>query len=221
MLAGLAALALVGLAKGSALVYTLGVAPQGAVADLGPGDRACQARIEPPDGASFGRIGFYPGTEQRPGPPVEVTVGTRAGDRTLGGGVLAAGYRTGSPPQLSHADVGEVRPARDQALVVCFENRGEERVQLWGTAGVASPSSSATVDGQPIDLDLGITLERPGERSLIGLAPEIAERASVFHAQWLSPAVYALLAALVLVGVPLLLLLGLRRAAAADDAAGA
>lgn len=220
LLAGFAALLVAGLTQGSARVYTLGVAPQGAVADLGPGDRACQAPIEPPDDSSFERIGFYAGTEGRPGPPIEVTVGPRAGGRTLGRGVLAAGYRTGSPPGLAYAAVGEVRPLRDEPLAVCFVNRGDSRVQLWGTSGVASPSSAATVNGGAIDLDIGVTFERSGERSLIGLAPEIADRASVFHAQWLSPAAYALLAAALLIGVPLLLLLALRRAAAADGDSG-
>jgi hypothetical protein len=214
LLIGFAALLLVGLSKGSALVYTLGVAPQGPVAQLKPGSRACQGPVRLPDGSRFERIGFYPRAAGGPGSPVGVTVRAAAGGPTLARGVLAGGYRSGSPPPLRQVTVGRQR--QGPPLTVCFRNAGSRPLELWGTAAIASPSTLAIVDGKPADFDLGVTFERSGQRSLIALAPTIAERASVFHPQWVSPVAYALIAALVLIGAPALLLLAVRRAAASD-----
>ena len=56
------------------------------------------------------------------------------------------------------------------------------------------------------------------ERSLLALLPDMAERAALFRAGWISPAVYLVLGLLILVGAPLLLARGLARAAAEDGA---
>ena len=200
---GLVALVALGLTRGSSTVYTLGVAPQGPVAQLKPGSRACQGPIDLPDGAKYDRIGIYPR-----GGAVDVLVRPAAGGAALARGTLEGG--AGSPPPLRTADVG--RHGSAGAITVCFKNAGDRKLELWGTGSVASPSTSATVDGKPQDFDMGVTFERAGERSLLALLPDIAERASVFHPQWTSPAAYLVLALLVLLGGPALLVLALRRA---------
>ena len=216
LLAGLVALLALGLTQGSALVYTLGVAPQGPVATLKPGDRACQGAIDLPSGESFERVGFYPRTATGSDSPLDVTITAAAGGRALAHAQLASGFRNSSPPGLRRVDVGRLTP--DERIVVCFRNAGARQVELWGTGAVASPSTSATLDGKPTAFDLGVTFENRQSRSLIALAPKIARRASLFHPQWTSPGAYAVLAALVLLAVPALMVLALRRAATADEA---
>jgi len=209
--AGLVALLAVGLAKGSSTVYTLGVVPQGGVVKLGPGERACQGAIDPPDDTTVERVGFYP----LGGQPVAVEVRRAAGGAPLASGELAGGYASGSPPPLRRVGVGALRVR--SPVAVCFRNRGRRQVEVWGTAGIASPSTSATVNGEPVGVDMGVTLERRHDRSLIALLPAMAERASVFHPTWVSPALYAVLAALVLLGVPALLVVAVRGGALADE----
>jgi hypothetical protein len=212
--AGLVALLVIGLARDSALVYTLGVAPQGPIVKLPPRGRACQSAISPPDGASFERVGFYPRGATRGGPGVQVEIEPAAGGRALGRGELTPGYPAATPPPLRRVDVGKIRPR--EPITVCFTNRGDRPLELWGTAGVASPSTSATVNGRPVDVDMGVTLDYRRSRSLVGLLPATAARASVFHPRWVSPPVYGLLAAIVLLGVPALLGIGLRHTATDD-----
>jgi hypothetical protein len=208
---GLLALIAIGLTRGSPTIYTLGVAPQGPVAQLKPGSKACQGVVELPDGASYDRIGLYPRSAGAPGAAVDVTIRPASGGAALARGTLAGGYRAGSPPPMRAVDVGHQR--QGGPITVCFENAGQRKLELWGTGAVASPSTSATVDDKPQDFDLGVTFERANERSLIALLPDVAARASVFHPQWVSPVAYTLLAALLVIGGPALLVLALRRAA--------
>ena len=206
---GLVALLVTGLLKRESLVYTLGVAPQGPVAKLAPGVGACQGAINLPGDARFERIGLYPRTPGGPGSPLEVVIRPAAGGAPLARGEIAGGYRAGAPPALRYADLGEQR--RPQPFTVCATNRGRRDVELWGTAALASPSTTSVIDGKPGNFDLGVTFAAREERSLIALLPDAAEHASVFHPGWASPWAYAVLAALVLLGGPALLVVALRR----------
>jgi hypothetical protein len=209
LLVGLAALLVTGLARGSSLVYTLGVAPQGPVAKLEPGGRACQGAVNLPGDARFERIGLYPRAPGGPGPRLDVVIRPADGGAALARGEVPAGYRNGTPPALRYADLGEQR--RPEPFTVCVTNRGSQAVELWGTGSLASPSTSSVLDGKPGDFDLGVTFAEGDERSLLALLPEAAERASVFHPAFASPLLYAVLAALVLLGGPGLLVVALRR----------
>ena len=206
---GLLALLATGLTRASALVYTLGVAPQGPVGMLEPGSRACQGAINLPGDARFERIGLYPRTPGGPGSPLEVSIRPADGGAALARGELPGGYRGDEPPRLRYADLGRQR--RPEPFTVCVTNRGSRDVELWGTAALASPSTSSVLDGKPGDFDLGVTFADREERSLLARLPEAAEHASVFHPGWTSPWAYAVLAALVLLGGPALLLVALRR----------
>jgi hypothetical protein len=206
---GLAGVLALGFTRGSAVQYTLGVAPQGPVGKLGPGDEICQGVIRLPRHAGFERVGFYPRTPSGAA-TVEVTVRAEGGAK-LGGSRARLDART---PALHRTQVGQVQPG--QPLTVCFDNVGERPVELFGTAPIASPGTSATLNGKPANYDIGLTFERASERSLLGQAPDIARRMSVFHAGWVSPVTLALLAILVLIGIPLLLVVALRSAAARD-----
>jgi hypothetical protein len=210
---GIAALVLVGLGQRSSLVYSLGVNPARVAAELQPGDRACQAPVRAPSGVAFDRVGFRLIASGAPGPPVRVDVRSDATGRTLASGRLQEGY-----PELGNkgehvVEVGRVQT--DEPLRVCLANDGRRPVAVVGQVGVASPPTSGTLNGKPIGSDLALNL-RSDDRSLLAGLPDIAKRAAVFRAGWVSPILYLLLAIAILVGAPLLVIRALRRAAAAD-----
>ena len=90
--AALVAIIALGLLRSSTLVYSLGVAPAVPVADLRPGQQACQGAIIVPNGTAFDRVRIALGTYRRPGPELEVVV-RRAADRApIARGRLAGGY---------------------------------------------------------------------------------------------------------------------------------
>jgi hypothetical protein len=206
--AGLTVLAVLALTHGSALVYTIGVQPQVPVTALAASARACQAPLLPPRDEPIERIGFHASGGER----VEMSLIDAEG-RTIarGGARPAAPPPAGTRPQLTTADVEAVRPRGP--VSACIANAGSQPVTIWGTIDAASGDTTAQVDGKPIGADMAVVLERRTERSLLALAPEMAERASLFRARWLSPVAYGVLALLVLVGVPALLLGALRSAA--------
>ena len=106
-------------------------------------------------------------------------------------------------------DVGRVKT--DAPIELCLVGDGDGSTLVIGQAGIASPTSSATLNREPLTSDLTFNL-RTGERSLGAWLPDIAERAAKFHAGWLTPGVYLVLALLILIGAPLLLARGLARA---------
>jgi hypothetical protein len=203
LIAGLALLAVVGLVHGSALVYSLGVQPQQVVANLRTGDRVCQAPIRLPPDQPFERIGFRAAGAG----DMDVSVEAVPSGTVLARSRVAVAPAGAALPPMSRARFAHVLVHRPVA--VCFTNRGSAPAVLWGTVNVASGPTSATLNGTPLNLDVAVQFERP-ERSIIALMPRMADRASLFQARLLSPTVYAILAALVLLGVPALLVLALR-----------
>jgi hypothetical protein len=213
---GFAGLLALGLARTSDLVYSPGVTPQVAVLPLQAGQEACQGPLRVPDGAAFDRVAFTLGTYFKPGPRMRVTV-VGHGGAILSLGELPAGYA-----DISRVPVHDVRIRRVQTrepIHICLANRGNRPVAVYGQAGIASPRTSATVDGRPVDPDLAITLRGP-ERSLIALLPTMADRAALFRAGWVTPGVYLVLALLLVIGAPLVLARGLAAATAAEARSG-
>lgn len=208
--AGLVAVVAVGLTHGSNLVYSVGVSASGPALAVQPGSVACQGPIGVPDGAAFDRVGFTASTYEQPGPELAVEVRTVDGDRRLATGTLPAGYHDG--PKV--IEVGRV--ATGAPLAVCLRNTGKGPIAVYGQPTIASPRTNATLDGKKVGIDMAITLNRE-QRSFIALLPTMAERASVFRAGWVGPFTYLVLAVLVLVGIPLLLVRGMARAAEADE----
>jgi hypothetical protein len=211
---GAVVLVAAGLGQRSSLVYTLGVYPATVAADIDPGDRACQAPVRVPRGAAFDRVGFLVGTYDRAGPELRVQVFEDETGRRLGSGTLAGGYEDLDRTQEHVVPVGRVQT--DEALRLCLVNEGRTRAGVIGQVGIASPPTSGTFNGKPIESDLTLNL-RSGERSLLAWLPDIADRASRFRASWVTPLTYLLLAVGILVVAPLLLARGIARAAAADD----
>jgi hypothetical protein len=215
---GLVALVAVSLTQKSSLVYSLGVNPGLQAAQIGPGVRACQRPVRVPSGAAFDRVGFAVTPVGESTLPVRVEVREARGGRTLATGRLAPGYAAFDPahPREEVVDVGRVETDEPLELCLTGDRNGEGSAVVIGQAGIASPSTSATLDGKPIAADLTFEL-RTHDRSLAALLPDIADRASEFRAGWVTPAVYLLLALAILIGAPLLLGRGLARAAAEDQ----
>jgi hypothetical protein len=212
---GLVATVAVGATQGSGLVYSLGATPANPLFELAPGDRSCQSPIIVPGGDRFDRVSFAVGTSGRPGPELEVLV---LDDRTrerLAAGTLAGGYADRDEQPLQTVAVGDVET--DAWLRICIVNRGHRRAIVYGQPGIASPNTSARVNGTAVDADMALFLEQD-ERSLIALLPTMLERAATFRAGWITPAVYAVLALLVLVAAPVALAFAVGRAEGGDRA---
>jgi hypothetical protein len=210
---GLIATVAIGATQGSGLVYSLGATPANPLFDLRPGARSCQSPIIVPSGDRFDRVSFSVGTAGRPGSELEVSV---LDDRTrerLAEGTLAAGYADRDEQPLQTVAVGDVETS--EWLRICIENTGERRASVFGQPGIASPNTAARVNGTAVDADMALFLERD-ERSLIALLPTMLERAATFRAGWITPAVYVVLALLVLVAAPLALAFAVGRAGDAD-----
>lgn len=203
-----AALVVVALAQRTSLAFTLGVASVIPAVGLDPGDEGCQTPISVPGGGEFDRVVLHLGTYRRPGPEVEVEVRDRAADgRVIGRGTLAAGYADiGREPE--HAiRVGEIPAGRQ--IDVCVLNRGSTKVAVFGNADAASRTSAATFNGQPAGVDMTMVFER-SPRSLASLTGALADRAALFKLGWIGGWTFWLLAALVLLAVPVLLVRAVR-----------
>jgi hypothetical protein len=210
---GLVAVVALAFTQRSSLVYSLGVNPSLQAAQLNRGKPACQGPIRVPHGQAFDRVGFLL-TAPNGKPPVRVEVREADGGRVLGRGRLDR-YENFVPghPRENVVAVGRIQTT--EALELCLISEGDAPAVVIGQAGVASPTTSATLDGKPIPADLSFTLHSH-ERSLAALLPDIAKRAAVFRAGWVTPGAYLVLALLILVGAPIALARGLARAARED-----
>jgi hypothetical protein len=217
---GLVALVAVGLGQRSSLVYSLGVNPALSAATLATGDRACQAPVRVPRGATFDRVGFLLRKVAEPGPPVRVEVHDAATNRRLASGRLPSGYADFDPARRREHVIAVGRVETDAPLRLCVVNEGRGSVSVIGQAGIASPPTSGTLSGEPIATDLTFNL-RGGDRSLLALLPNIADRAARFRAGWVTPLVYLLLALAILVAAPLVLARAIARAASDDQRSAA
>ena len=94
--------------------------------------------------------------------------------------------------------------AEGRRISVCLANQGARRVAVYGNAGIASRTTTATVAGRPVDADMNLAFETKA-RSIASLWPAMAARAALFRPRWVGAWTYALLAALVLAAVPALL----------------
>ncbi len=218
MLLGLCVVGFAGLAIFSAtqkdtLAFTLGVPSNAAVAPLKAKQTVCQAPIAVPDGAAaFDRVVVHLGTYGRPGSPLDLTVRTADG-RLVADGRLPGGYADNTRPSIRVGRVTDRSPLR-----VCLRNAGTRAAAVYGAADAASRTSTAMLDGKPLNADLNLVFERDPARSVASLGPAILSRAALFRASWIGSWAYALLGILFVVGIPALLAVALRDAVG-DEAA--
>jgi len=129
------------------------------------------------------------------GPPLRVEA-TAPGYR--GRGEVAAGYHglEGLPATIP-------APPRDAIGTVCVENAGRRPALLQGTIeGRIQNRSATSIDDTVIPQKLSLLLSTGQDRSIADRIGQTLDRIAAFKPPVLAPAVLAILALLVLVGVP-------------------
>jgi hypothetical protein len=202
VLCGIVALILVGASERRELAFTLGVTYQEAVARQARGDELCQGPIHTPE--RFRAVRLKVGSFGRPGGPLTVKV------RDLDTGHTAVGRARGGYADNDVLTVPVGNVMRGTRIEVCVTNEGDRAIALYGSGALASRSSEAHVNGQAIDKDVAIDFVRGDSATVLSLAPEMADRASLFHGDWVGSWTIWLVAALAGAGVPILLVLALR-----------
>lgn len=193
---GVLAFALVLALRQTPRAFSIGVQSAGAVVALKDGQEVCQAPIDVPAGGAFDRVRVRLGTFSRPGPPVALTIRDASG-ATVARGSLAGGYPD-ITEQTTHALALDHRiAAGTRGLSVCLENRGTNRVGVYGNGDAAASGSTAKLDGKAANVDVELVFER-APRSYGSELSSILDRAVLFRSPRLSSALYfALLALLV------------------------
>ena len=195
------------------LAFSNGVAPHQAVATLAPGQRACQRRV--PVIERFELVAPATDTGGHPGPALDVSILDHGSGRVIRTGRVAAGYRTrvDAPGPSAAAPIGRVR--HGGAIDVCVQDAGSEPVQLVGTAVRRSSQSGLELGGhgqRPAGGNLQLTFLRQRPTPLLRELPAAFRRAALFHPPVVGAWTFWLLAALLAVGMPLLLARALRLA---------
>lgn len=189
-------------------VFTIGVVPFDTVGRAEPGQVLCQGPIDVPKTAPFDGITIVARGEAPGRARVLATI-----EGPAGGVVLARG-RAGIAPQPAPGTVAipvapRVRGGRE--IRVCLRSLGPGTLAVRGNADVAAASSTLRLDGRKLDRDMTLDFTAP-QSSLLGRAGDVMRRAALFRPDWTGTWTFWLLAALVALGVPVLLAVGLRSA---------
>jgi hypothetical protein len=211
---GLAGLLLVGSLNQRSLAFTLGVAPTTAAAELTPGHSVCQRPIDVT--ADFDEIRMRTAGPVAAAPAIDVEVlDARTGRRLANGRTDTGGGLLDGVIQTKEV-VAQVRTVHQgQRVAVCLSTDGPRPALLYGNAALAARGTSAFLDGRRLNSDVALVFNRTEPRSLLALAPEVVDRAALFHGSLSAPWVLWVLAALLVLALPALLALALR--AALDD----
>lgn len=182
--------------------FTLGVRPAGVAATVPPGGEICQRPIDVP--ASADQVRFMAGV---PGS------GRGAVRVHLAGGTGLRRTAAVAIPRADAATIVAPLPVREGERVgVCIENRGDERVVIYGGPPQAAGASGLYARGSPIPADLSLQFEHATSRSAWSLVPATLERASRFNASWVRPWLLWVVLAALLTLVPVMLAAALRKA---------
>jgi hypothetical protein len=185
-----------------AVAFTNGPGPSPVAGVILPHAEICQTPIEvlaDTSGVTFWVRG------QRPGTPLDVTVRDLAG-RPLRHDRVVAGA---GAPAVQTASFAPVR--RGAAIALCIRNDGGRLV--YPSGGQQEPDSGTVEGRHRSGADLALVFARDHPRSALGLVPTIFRRAPLFRFGWLGAWAYWTLAALLLLAVPALCAVALRRAA--------
>jgi hypothetical protein len=211
VVAAVAVLAVAAVSDQRDLAFTLGVNPAQVAAPLNAGQEVCQGPVDVPE--RFRRVQMRVGTFGKPGPPLAVTVRAFPAGLPLARGTLRGGYPDSRAQTVTLQSV-----AAGGRVSVCVRNVGrKQQVALYGGAGAAARTSTASIDGRSLGTDLTLVFKRDEERSVLSLLPTMFERASLFHPGWAGPWLFWTMLAALLLLVPLLLWRALDRAAGAAN----
>jgi 4-amino-4-deoxy-L-arabinose transferase-like glycosyltransferase len=164
------------------LAYTNNVPARAVATATDPGGRMCRSGVYMPADATGVRL--YALTYGRPGPPLAFTFRSPGGTSTS---KIPGGY-----PDQKYVVIPIARPDVERTGTLCVRNIGSARVAFGGVGYNTTAGSRLTVDGrkQPGDLAIEMTA---GRGSLLGLAPTIFERATVWAPPWVGRWTYYLL----------------------------
>lgn len=183
------------------LAFTLGVQPAQVAAVLQPGVTACQGPIDVP--ADARTVRFEVGTFGAPGPRLQVFTRTAGG--ITGRASVPAGYADRATVAASPGGI-----VAGRRIALCVRNAGRRQVSLWGGVAGAARTSTARLDGRDAATDLALVFERSESRSMLAALGDAFERAALFHPSWVSAGLLWVLAALLVLGLPVALLMALR-----------
>jgi hypothetical protein len=210
LVAGVLALAVLALTDDRSDAFTLGVRADSAVAKLRPGDEVCQRPVDAVE--PFRRLELQLGTYGRPALPYAVAVRSATGDRSLARASVRGGYVDSFPQSI---ELSREVPA-GQDVAVCISNRGAKPLGVYGSSDLSNRISSAYLNGEGTGFDLMLVFRYAEPKSTAELLPNIVSRASLFHGEWASSALYWVLLGLLLTGLAGLLALALRAALSAS-----
>ena len=211
-LVGVLGLFLAALTDQRHLAFSLAVRPSQPGILLQAGQEVCQRGIDVEQ--PFDSVSLLLATYFQPGPRLEVRVTDDRGGRVLASGVLPDGY---PDSKTSVTKLSRTVPAGGRATL-CVHNAGTRKVAMFSAPYSDNAPSSGTIDRRYIAYDLLVDFVRSKPRSTLSLIPDVFQRASLFHPSWVGAWTFWVLAALLLVGVPVLLLRALVSAEREDGA---
>jgi len=195
------------------LAFSLAVRASEPGVEVRPGQEACQRDVEVEE--PFDSVTILPAAFYHPVPRLELRVLDRASRRTVATGLLGDGHPENKPTTIRlNPAIGKGRP-----VDVCFRNRGAWRVALFSGPGTDNVPSFATLDGRFIQSDLVIDFVRSKPRTTLSMIPDVFRRAALFHPSWVGAWTFWLLAAVLVLGVPVALVRAVR-AAVEDERSG-
>lgn len=204
--AGVVVLLLVAATDERHLAFSLAVRASEPGVGVLPGQEACQRDVDVEQ--AFDSLTILPAAYLMPVPRLDARVLDRASGRLLAAGVLPDGHPENKATTIK-LDRGVPKGGR---VDVCLRNAGVRKVALFSGPGTDNEPSFATLDGRFIQSDVLIDFVRSKPRTTLSLIPEIFRRAALFHPAWVGAWTFWLLAALLLVGVPVALVAAVRSA---------
>src|SRR4051794_3509193 len=193
--AGALAVVAVAAGDGRVVAHAVGLPAIGPAARLAQGEQLCRRGIDVPVG--FQRVRVVTITDGRPGPPLAVTVRSRAGR------VARARVAGGYPGGTVEARVGAF-PAKS-IVSVCVRNLGVRSVVLLGLPPGVLLGDLGDVN---IPVEMAVVFVRARPVSTLGQVPAMMRRAALFKP--VPAGVLWALLGLVVVGLPALLAGALR-----------
>lgn len=181
------------------LAFSLAVRPSQPGILIQPGQQVCQRGIDVEQ--PFDSVSLLLATYFQPGPRLELRVTDDRGGRPLASGVLPDGY---PDSKVSVTKLDRTVPAGGRATL-CVRNTGARKVALFSGPWSDNAPSTGAIDGRYISYDLLVDFVRSKPRSTLASIPEVFRRAALFHPGWVGAWTFWVLAALLLVGVPVLL----------------
>ncbi|MFA4927797.1 MAG: hypothetical protein WC558_04725, partial [Patulibacter sp.] len=187
VLVGAVVFVVLGALRQSDDAFSLNVPVIGIAAELPPGSTFCQSQLDVPIGGTFDGGRLKLGTERRPGPRLQVLLADDQG-RPIARATVPGGYADNSSPRFRFGR--EIKSGR--GLQLCYTNDGDVPVFPYGSGGDPNPSTTFTLDGQGLPVDVAVVFERPS-RSSLAAAGDMLERATLFRTPRLSAALYGVL----------------------------